>query len=71
MPLRRRPRPDLRPNWRDPALPCIRDYTMRDGTRLIDVDPDYERRYRQHLMEISSHPTYLDDPTYNLRKPKT
>ena len=66
----KRPRPDLRPNWRDPNLPCIRDYRMGDGTRLTEVDPDYERRYREMLMETTDHPNWRNDPTYNLRKSK-
>lgn len=68
----KRPRPDLRPKATDPGLPCIRDYTMRDGSKLVEVPEDYERRYRAHLMETSPHPDFRRDPTYNLRrKPKT
>jgi hypothetical protein len=64
----KRLRPDLRPSWRDPNLPCIRDYRMGDGTRKIEVDQDYERRYREMLMETSAHPSYRNDPTYDLKK---
>lgn len=70
MPRRRRLSPDTRPSWRDPNLPCIRDYRMPNGTRLTLVDPDYERRYREHLMETTTHPNHTDDPTYNLRRKK-
>jgi hypothetical protein len=66
--MKRRPRHDSRPDWRDPNLPCIRDYRMGDGTHKTEVDPDYERRYREHLMQTSSHPSYRDDPTYNLKR---
>lgn len=57
-----------RPMWNDPALPCIRAYRFGDGTTKTEIDPDYERRYRQHQIETSAHPGWKDDPTYNLRK---
>lgn len=66
---RRRLPPDTRPNWRDPQMPCTRDYTMRDGTHMTNVDPDYERRYREFLLSIDEeHPNYRSDPTYDLKK---
>lgn len=68
--LRRRRAPDTRPHWSDPNLPCIRDYKMANGAKLTEVSPDYERRYREHLMEVSENPGWKRDPTYNLRKPK-
>jgi hypothetical protein len=69
--MTKRPRPDLRPSWRDPNLSCIRDYRFSNGERRTDIDPDYERRYREMLMETSAHPNWRNDPTYNLqRKPK-
>lgn len=61
-------RPDNRLNWRDPSMPVIRDYLMADGSRRTVVDPTYERRYRAHLIESTDHPTYNNDPTYNLRR---
>lgn len=64
----KRPRPDLRPSWRDPNLPCIRAYKMGNGERRTEVDPDYERRYREMLMETSTHPGWKNDPTYDLKK---
>lgn len=68
----KRPRPDLRPSWRSPSLPCIRNYTFGDGTTKTEIPPDYERRYREHLLEISDAPDYKSDPTYHMskRKPK-
>lgn len=69
MPKRRRPPPpDTRPNWRDPNLPCIRDYRMGNGERKIEIDPDYEHRYRAHMMEAAPHPSWRNDPTYNMKK---
>ncbi len=64
--------PDTRPDWRDPDMPVLRKYRMGNGSTKTEVDPDYEHRYREHLMQVSEHPNYRDDPTYNLnrRKPK-
>lgn len=70
MPRRKPLPPDLRPKSSDPNLPCIRDYRMGDGSRKTLVDEDYERRYREMLMQTSVHLDYKRDPTYNLRKPK-
>ena len=69
MPHRRRLPPDTRPSWRDPNMPVLRDYKMRDGTIRTEVDPDYERRYREFLLSIDEdHPTWRNDPTYDLKK---
>jgi len=64
----KRPKPDTRPKANDPNLPCIRDYRMADGSRKIEVDPDYEHRYREHMMQFAEHPSWQNDPTYNMRK---
>ena len=64
----RRPKPDRRPSWRDPIIPIIRNYRMADGSRKTEVDEDYERRYREYLMQTSAHPNWRNDPTYNLRR---
>lgn len=64
----RRPRLDLRPRWNSPSLPVIRDYTMPNGEQATEIDPEYERRYREHLIESAAHPSYKFDPTYNLRR---
>lgn len=64
----KRRRPDTRLSWRDPNMPVLRDYVMGDGSRKHIVDEDYERRYREHLIQTSTHPTYDDDPTYDLKK---
>lgn len=63
---------DPRPSWNMKHLPCIRNYLMKDGNRLIEVDPDYESRYRAHLLSTAVQPDWRTDPTYNLnRKAKT
>lgn len=49
-------------------MPVMRDYYMADGSKKLLVDPDYERRYREMLMETSAHPSYKLDPTYDLKK---
>ena len=66
----KRPKPDHRPNWRDPNMPVMRDYRMANGEVHTTIDPDYERRYREMLMETSTHLSWKNDPTYNIRKPK-
>lgn len=65
---KRRPSPDTRPHWSDPDLPAIRNYKMGDGTTKTEVDPDYEAKYRKHLLQTSPEPDYKHDPTYELRK---
>lgn len=67
----RKPKPDTRPSWRDPSLPCIRAYRFGNGKEMIEVDPDYERRYREHLVRNGEQPSYENDPTYNLRRERT
>lgn len=51
-------------------MPVLRDYIMSDGSRKHVVDPDYERRYREMLMQTTAYPNHRVDPIYNLRKPK-
>ena len=70
MPRRPRRHRDSRPAWDTPFLPCIRSYRMGDGTRRTEVDPDYERRYREMLMQTTTALSWRIDPTYNLRKPR-
>lgn len=57
----------MKPDHRDPAMPVIGDYRMADGTRKIEIDPDYERRYREHMMVTASYPNWRDDPTYEMK----
>ena len=65
----RRPRPNPRAlDWRDPNMPVLRDYLMADGSRKTIVDPDYEHRYREMLMQTTAHPSHKLDPTYDLKK---
>ena len=57
-------------DWHDPNMPVIRSYKMADGSTRSLVDPDYERRYREHLMSAAVQPGYRDDPTYDMRRKK-
>lgn len=57
-------------DWRDPQMPVIRDYRFANGEVKTEIDPDYERRYREHMLSTAAQPNRPDDPTYNLRKPK-
>jgi hypothetical protein len=51
-------------------MPVLRDYRMADGSRRTEIDPDYERRYREMLVETSAQPNWKNDPTYNMRRRK-
>lgn len=66
----KRPRPDTRLDWRDPNMLLRRDYLMADGKRIDFIPPDYEQRYRTHLLTSTYQPTWRDDPTYNMRRKK-
>lgn len=57
-------------DWRDPNMPVLRDYRMVDGTIKTTVDADYERRYREMLMQYGPQPSYRSDNTYNPRRRK-
>lgn len=57
-------------DWRNKDMPVIRNYKMADGTKKTIVPPDYERRYREHMMSAADQPSYKNDPTYNLRRKK-
>jgi hypothetical protein len=60
----------LRLDWRDPDMPVIRNYKMNDGSVRVEVDPDYEHRYREHMISAALQPSWKQDPTYNLRRRK-
>lgn len=58
-----------RPDWRDPNMPVLRNYLMSDGSRRTVIDPDYEHRYRAHLLSTTSNTLHWSaDPTYHLRR---
>lgn len=59
-----------RPDWRDPDMPVQREYTMPSGERKLLIEPEYESRYRAHLLSTSAQPGWREDPTYNLRRTK-
>lgn len=69
--MKRKPLPNTRLDWRDPEMPVVRQYKMADGTTRTEIDPDYERRYREFLVSSSPNPHFDADPTYNLRKAKS
>lgn len=60
----------MKPDWRDPSMPVLRDYKMPDGSHKTEIDPDYERRYREHLLHNAEQPAWRDDPTYNMKRTK-
>lgn len=64
----RRPRPDHRLSHRDPAMPVLRDYKIGNGEVRNVIDPEYERRYREMLVQTSVEPSWKNDPTYNMKR---
>lgn len=69
--MAKRPKPDLRPSWRDPNMPVMRNYRMGNGETKTIIDPDYEQRYREMLIVTApadKFPDWRNDPTYNLRR---
>jgi hypothetical protein len=65
--MKRQP-PDLRPSWRDPAMPVMRDYKMSDGSTKTIVDPEYERQWREICMTMNKAPDWRNDPTYDMKR---
>lgn len=57
-------------DWRDPAMPVIRNYRFANGKTMTEVDPNYEQRYREHMMQAAEQPSRRQDPTYDLRRKK-
>lgn len=55
-------------DWRDPDMPVLRDYRMADGSWRTIIDPDYEHRYREHMMSAAAQGSWRRDETYNLRR---
>lgn len=54
-------------DWRDPEMPVLCNYRMQDGSLRKEVEPEYERRYREHLLHGSVEDDWRDDPTYGRR----
>lgn len=65
--MRRRPRPDTRPDWRDPNMPVLVQHRT-DG--LIAIEPERLTKVAQVRLQMCTEPTYDRDPTYNLRRRK-
>lgn len=64
---RLRPPPDLRPDWRDPAMPCL---VSTKSSGMTEWTPERLQRVATAKLDLTSEPSWRDDPTYNLRKPK-
>lgn len=67
MTLRRR-HLDNRLSHRDPAMPVLRDYKMANGEVRNVIDPEYERRYREMLVQTSIEPSWKQDPIYHMKR---
>ena len=49
-------------------MPVSRNYLFQDGTIMTSADPEWERRFREHLMKTLTDPEWRNDPTYNMRR---
>ena len=58
---RRRATPDLRLNWRDPAMPVI-------GKSGREINHTKMTIKAQMAMQSADEPKWKDDPTYNLKR---
>ena len=64
---RRRPPPDLRPDWRDLDMPVLVS-TKSQG--MTEWTPERVQKVALHRLQFADESNWRDDPTYNLRKPK-
>lgn len=64
----RRPKPDNRPDWRDPNMPCGVQTKSEGSTYWA---PERVSKVAKVRMEMCPEPSWRNDPTYNLRKPKS
>lgn len=61
----KRPRPDNRPDWRDPNMPVLVQHRT-DG--LISVEPERLQKVANVRLHMCPEPDWHDDPTYDLKK---
>ena len=59
--------PDPRPNWRDPNMPCL---VSTKSLGMTEWAPERVQRVSAAKLNICNEPSWRNDPTYNLRKPK-
>jgi hypothetical protein len=65
---RRTPTSDLRPDWRDQAMPVL-VCTKSEG--LVSWKPERFSKAVAGRLQICTEPTWRNDPTYDMkRKPK-
>jgi hypothetical protein len=70
--VRRRDRriPDRRLDWRDPAMPVLREMEFGWGEkRLVEVPPDEEQEYCASVVDRKPSPSWKDDPSYRWARP--
>ena len=67
---RERLRPDERPHWTDPDLPCwFPELMFSDGSkRSLYMPADFAQRNAQKNMERHGDQHWTKDPTYDLRR---
>ena len=68
----KRPKTDVRLDWRDPNMPVLRYGKFGNFVGTKEVAPqDIQRYYAAKLAQIGSQmPDWKDDPTYDLKKKK-
>lgn len=72
----KRPRPDTRLDWRDPAMPVLLAALDNDENKvMIEVGPNTaikcaKARFMQQVLRPDLCPSWREDPTYNLRRKK-
>ncbi len=59
--MKRKPKPDTRPDWRDPNLPVY-------GKSGRAIDYYLQEEVAKMRLATSREPFWRDDPTYNMRK---
>lgn len=64
--MKRRPRPDTRPSWRDLDMPVL--VAMSDTGELEPFPPDEVQAANKVWLENNTEPYWKDDPTYNLKR---
>jgi hypothetical protein len=70
MAKRRDRRPDRRLDWRDPAMPVLREMEFGWGDKwLVEVPPNEEQQFCASVVDRKPAPSWKDDPSYQWARP--
>jgi hypothetical protein len=61
---RRRLEPDLRPDWRDPNMPC---FVSTKSQGMTEWAPNRVQRVAAAKLNFVNEPSWRNDPTYNMK----